>query len=69
VAADVSRGNRAEEGIAERVKQDIAVGMRDQPMGVGNAHTSEHHRISGPESVNVETLPDPHAPFSCASPR
>ncbi len=60
VLANIAQCQRAQQRIAERVQQHVAIGMREQTMIMGHAHTAEHHMVAGPEGVNVIADADAH---------
>ena len=62
VLADVPEPGGAQQRIAQRVQQHVAVGMRHDAVAVGNAHAAEHDEVPGPEGVYVRTEADAHVP-------
>jgi hypothetical protein len=53
VLANVAQARGTEQGIDQRMQQDITVGVRDEPALVSHAHTTQHHEIARPEGVHV----------------
>src|SRR5690606_8083627 len=51
---------RAEQCIAQRMQQHVAVGMGDQPELVGNPYTTEGDEIAFAEAMNVVAVTDTH---------
>ena len=57
--ADVAEPGRAEQGVDQRVRDDVAVGVAGQaPLGV-EANASEHERHALLERMCVDPEPDP----------
>ncbi len=50
-----------QEGVAERVRDDVAVRVADQALVVGHLDRAEHQRAAGPEAVGVGARADPHS--------
>jgi hypothetical protein len=44
------------------MQRHIAIGVRDDAMGVRNPHAAQHHRVTDPETVHVAAVTDSHAP-------
>lgn len=63
--ADITEGRRTEQRIDDAVRDDIRVGMTEQPPLKGNLHPAEDQRTAFHQSVNIVAVPDPH---HCASP-
>ena len=69
--ADVRLPGRRQQGVAERVGHDVAVGVAHQALGVVDRDRPEHQRAPRAEPVRVEPAADPHAHRSgtcCGSP-
>ena len=60
VLADVAEPGGAEQRIAQRVQQHIAVGVRHHAVRVGHAHAAEHDEVPRSEGVHVRTETDAH---------
>ncbi|MCY1447631.1 hypothetical protein D9M71_642610 [compost metagenome] len=58
--ADIAQRGRAQQRIAQRVQQHVAVGMGDQPELVGNAHAAQGDEIALAEAVYVVTVANSH---------
>src|SRR5262249_33846517 len=58
--ADIAVGECPEDGVDERVKNDVGVGMSGQSTPMGNAHAAEHDMIAVAELVNVEAKTGAH---------
>ena len=72
VRADIAGRRGAEQGVAERVEHDIAVGMGEQTAFIRNRHAAEHQPRAGvrlAKGMHVVTVADTHhgpAPDSAA---
>jgi hypothetical protein len=55
---DVAEGEGAEDGVAEGVDGDVAVGMGYEALVGGNLHPAEPHRKPGSEGVYVVSVAD-----------
>src|SRR5579859_5942918 len=66
--ADVTQGCRAQQRIAKRVQQHVAIRVGLHAFAVDDAHTAQHHVVAGSEGVHVVTVADPHvfSPARCA---
>src|SRR5699024_2918945 len=54
--ADIAEGGCAEEGVCDRVEQNIGVGVSGEPAVEGDGHSAEHHRAIGGEAMDI--VPD-----------
>jgi hypothetical protein len=59
VQTDVAEGGGPEEGVAERVEEDIGVGVTGQSQGEGDRLSAEDEGAPLAERVNVDALSDP----------
>ena len=58
--SDVTVGQRTEDGVAQRVKPDITIGMRGEASVMWDFDTAEAHRpVAVTETVDVETVARP----------
>lgn len=55
---DVAQGQRAQHRIAQRVDGHIAIGMRQQALVVGDAHTCQDHVVALTEGMDIESGTD-----------
>ena len=53
VRADIAVGQRAEDGVDQRMQADIAVGMGEKAACVRHAHAADHQMIAVAEGVHV----------------
>src|SRR5262249_46311526 len=60
VDPDIAVSERAEDGIDERVQNDVRIRMPGQSTRMGDAHTAEHHMIARVETMHVEAEPRAH---------
>src|SRR6202035_973380 len=58
--ADVAQPGSAEERVAQRVENDIAIRVGDDAAGVGNPYAAEHDEITRSKGVYVGTLSNSH---------
>ena len=58
--ADIAIGQRAENGVDQRVQHDVGVGMARQSARVRNAHPAQHDMIAVAEGVHVEAAAGAH---------
>ncbi len=58
--ADIAQRAGAEQRIAERMKQHIAVGVGDETVIVGDAYTADHQMVAIAEAMDVEAVADSH---------
>ena len=66
--ADVAEARRAEDGVDERVRDHVAVGVAREPARVVEADAAEHERHAVLERVGVDAHADPelgHPSGSC----
>ena len=56
---EVAQGGRAEQGIGDGVKGDVAVGMSGQAGRAGDLDATQDQRRAGPERVAVVADPRP----------
>ena len=61
MVSDVAQGERAEDGVAERVDGDIAVGVRHEARRAVDAHAAQPHREAFLQTVYVVSLTYPEA--------
>src|SRR5699024_7899354 len=52
----------AQQGVAKRVDDDVAIGMRHHTALVRHAHASQHHMVAFAEGMDVESLAYAHVP-------
>ena len=64
---DITECSRTQQGIAQRVQQDIAIGMRDDTVRMRDTHTAERHTITGAETMHIIAVADTHAHTRCLS--
>ena len=58
--ADVAVGERAEDGVGQRVQDHIGVGMAGERLGVRDLDAAEGDVIARPEGMHVEAGADAH---------
>ena len=58
--ADVAVGERAENGVDQRMQRDVGVGMSGHAARMRNADAAEHDVIAVGEGVHVEAVADAH---------
>src|SRR5262249_51272304 len=58
--ADVAEARGAEEGVDHRMKEDVAVGMAEQPRRVRNFDSAQEQLPSGNEAMDVIAEADRH---------
>ncbi len=63
--ADIAVGQRAEDGIGERVQHDVGVGMADQGLAMRDTDATESDVIAGAESVHVDASAGAHVAKRC----
>ena len=51
--ADIAVGQRAEDGVDQRMQADIAVGMREKAACMRHANAANHHMIARAKGVDV----------------
>ena len=56
--ADIAERGGAEHGVSERMEEDVAVRVRDEPLLIGDLHPSDGNRPVSAESMNVKPVPD-----------
>jgi hypothetical protein len=56
---DIAVGQRAEDGVDQRVEADVAVGMREKAFAVRHADAADHHVIAVAKGVNVVAVSGP----------
>src|SRR5690554_7200518 len=56
--ADVAQRQRAEDGIAQRMQDHVAVAVRHQAAVVRHAHAAEHHMLALAKGVDVVAVAD-----------
>ena len=54
VRADIAIGQRAENGVDQRMQPNVGVGMADERMIVCNAHATDHDVIAGSEGMHID---------------
>ena len=64
-APEVAQGTRAQQGIGDGVKGDVAVGMSGQAGRPGDLDATQDQRRAGPERVTVVTYPRPGRAACC----
>jgi hypothetical protein len=52
---DIAKTRGAEQGIAERVQQHVAIGVRDHTLRVRHTDAAEHHVIARPKGMHIKT--------------
>src|SRR5262245_11289920 len=62
---DVTVSERSENGIDDRVNNDIGVRMAGQALPMRDAHAPEHYMIALTETVHVEAEPGAHVAQGC----
>ncbi len=67
-AADIARGNRAQQRVGYRVQQHVAVGVAGQPLGMVQRHPANAQRHARLECVRVLAKSDPCIHDLCGSP-
>ena len=50
---DIAVGERAENGVDQRMQRHIGVGMPGEALLMRNAHAAERDMVAGPEGVHV----------------
>ena len=60
VRSDVAQRERAEDGVAHGVQQDIGVGVAVEAALVRNDHAAQHEPAAGDERMDVEPVADAH---------
>src|SRR6185295_16017969 len=69
VAADVAERGRAEQRVADRVRQYVGIRVPGETLVVRDLDAADHQLAAGDEGMHVEALADPHARFLiCVSP-
>ena len=63
--ADVAVGKRAEDGVDERMQDDVGIGMARQSAPMRDAHAAEHDVIAVAELVDVEAEAGAHIAQGC----
>jgi len=58
--AYVAQTRSAQKSVAQRMKDDIAIGMGDHAPCVRNAYAAKHHEFARPKRVYVSTLSNSH---------
>ena len=58
--ADVPQCGGTQQGVGQRMKHHVAIGVCLDAVGVGNAHAAQHDVIPRAEAMDVEALPDTH---------
>ncbi len=58
--ADIAQAGSAEQGIRDRVKQNVGVGMAEQATLEGDVHPADDELPARHQCMDVETLPDAH---------
>ena len=53
---DISQRQRAKQRIGQCMQGDIAIGMRFQPLTVGNTNTTEHDVIALAKGMHIKAL-------------
>ncbi len=61
VHADVAQRQRAEDRVADRVEQDVGIGMPVETAIEGDRHAAQNEPASGDERVDVEAIADADA--------
>src|SRR5690606_25764217 len=61
VLADIAQRHRAEQCIAERMQQHVAIGMRQQAALMWNPHAAERDEVALAEAMHVVTVADTHS--------
>ena len=69
VRADIAVGQRAEDGVDQRVQADIAVGMGEKASGVRHAHAADHQMIAVAEGMHVVAGAGPDIAEHCSEAR
>lgn len=67
VAADVAQRAGAEQGIADRMQQHVAVGVGDEAAVEGNGDAADPQVVALAEAVDVEAVADSHHAVSFLS--
>ena len=63
--ADIAFGKRAENGVHERMQDDVGIGMAGQSAPMRDAHAAEHDVIAVAELVDVEAEAGAHIAQGC----
>ena len=69
VRADVAVGERAEDGVDQRMQADIAVGMGQKALGVRHAHAADHDMVALAEGMHVVARAGPDVAEQAGQPR
>ena len=60
VAADITKTKGAENRVADRMQQNISVRVAQQPVFVGNRHSTQNQRTVRDQTMNIKTVADTH---------
>ena len=63
--ADIAVGERAQDGVDQRMEHDVGVGMAGQAARMGDAHAAEHDVIAVAELVHIEADAGAHVAQGC----
>src|SRR2546429_8587418 len=66
---DIAVGECPEDGVDERVKNDVGVGMSGQSTPMRDAHAAEHNMIAVAELVDIEAKTGAHIAQGCETGR
>jgi hypothetical protein len=69
VRADIAVGERAEDGVDQRMEADIAVGMGEEALAVRHAHAADHDVIAAAKRMHVIAGAGPDIAERCREPR
>ena len=58
--ADIALGERAQDGIDQRMQRHISIRMAGHAAAMRDAHAAEHHMIAVDKGVHVEAVADAH---------
>jgi hypothetical protein len=60
VGPDIAFGERAQDGVDQRMQRHVGVGMSGHTPRMRNTHPAEHDVIAVGEGVHVESVADAH---------
>ena len=57
MTADVPQCRRPQQGVGDGMEQGVGIGVAEQPMGMGNGHTTQNQRTVQHQGVGIPAFP------------